>query len=205
MVMGFAAMACLVACLVHLACFAGPAVAEEATSAQATSTQALGNAVHAYNTGNFQEAFDHLTPAIDGNSEDPRVHFFRGLALMQLGKSEEAEKEFKAGARLEAGDAVGVYNVNRALERIQGKGRLTIEKLRREAKAEALKKREAAREARREQLQRNEERVIEKARPGAANPKDPLGEPPASESPAKKNEPMPEEKPEEKPAEPTKP
>lgn len=179
-----------------LAAFVGLAHADEPAP---NSQAALGQAVHAYNTGSFQEAFDHLTVAIQAKSDDPRVYFYRGLALLELGQSEEAGKLFAIGARLEAGDSVGVYNVNRALERVQGPGRIMIESLRKVAKAEAIKKREAAREARRAQLERNEERVIAKPRPGTPDPKDPLGEPPTNEAPTIPDNTKPEKAEPEKP------
>lgn len=169
------------------ACFAaGTSNAEEHAAAQA-----YGIAVSAFHLGNVQEAYDHLDALVKKKSDDPRVHFYRGLANWKLGRTKEAEADFKAAAALEAGDTVGFYNVSRALERVQGKERLAIEGYRRAAKKAATEKLEAEREARRKQLHINEPQVIEKAQPGARNADDPLAEP-VNPKPKKQANPQPE-------------
>ena len=82
-------------------------VLTKATLAEAQNTilsQLYGNGVHAYFSFNYTDAHRHLTSAVDGGSKDPRVFYFRALALRQLGRSEDAESDFRQGAKLEMMD-----------------------------------------------------------------------------------------------------
>ena len=103
--------------------------------------QYYGNGVHAYYSGDFKEAYDLLSKPIDAKIEDPRPYYFRGFALMELGRPEQAEKDFKAGAELELKDTTGRFPVNFALERCQGKARIALENARNEVQLAAFKRR----------------------------------------------------------------
>ncbi|MBR6436958.1 MAG: hypothetical protein IKS45_10650, partial [Thermoguttaceae bacterium] len=103
--------------------------------------QYYGNGVHAYYSGDFKAAYDLLSKPIDAKIEDPRPYYFRGFALMELGRPEQAEKDFKAGAELELKDTTGRFPVNFALERCQGKARIALENARNEVQLAAFKRR----------------------------------------------------------------
>jgi len=107
----------------------------------AVLTQIYGNGVHAYFNQDYLKAHQLLTTAIDGHSQDPRCYYFRGLALIKLGRPQDAESDFQQGAKLEsASDSARSYSVARALERVQGSDRSTLEQYRIEARMTVLKK-----------------------------------------------------------------
>lgn len=124
-------------CVCSLALCSSQASAQENTVLK----QYYGNGVHAFYSGNFAEAFDLLSKPIDAKIEDPRPYYFRGFALMELGRPEQAEKDFKAGAELELKDTTGRFPVNFALERCQGKSRIALEKARNEVQLAAFQRR----------------------------------------------------------------
>jgi hypothetical protein len=90
-----------------------------------------GEGVHRYFNNNFTGADEILTRAIDSGSEDPRVHYYRGLARERAGYG--GELDFETAARLEA-EGKRVVDVSAALARVQGLLRTKIEKARREAR-----------------------------------------------------------------------
>src|SRR5579864_2921597 len=57
-----------------------------------------GSGVHAFNSGQYREAYNDLTMAIRSGSRDPRVYYYRGLAYIRLGRPQEAQADFKKGA-----------------------------------------------------------------------------------------------------------
>src|SRR5262245_4894399 len=85
--------------------------------------QIYGTGVHSFNQGDYVGAYNALTSAIKGGSNDPRAYYFRGLAYLKLGRDDEAKADFAKGAELEVADSVNEFPVNRSLERIQGKPR----------------------------------------------------------------------------------
>jgi len=86
-----------------------------------------GQGVHKYFAGDYSQAYELLTKAIDQKTADPRVYYFCGLALDKLGRPDEAKADFERGAKLEAeGNAVQI-DIGQALERIQGPIRLKLE------------------------------------------------------------------------------
>ncbi|MBR5162279.1 MAG: hypothetical protein IKW80_11660, partial [Thermoguttaceae bacterium] len=104
----------------------------QASAQEKVLKQYYGNGVHAYYSGDYKGAYDLLSKPIDAKIEDPRPYYFRGFALMELGRPDQAEKDFKAGAALELKDTTGRFPVNFALERCQGKSRLALENARNE-------------------------------------------------------------------------
>ena len=96
---------------------------------EAVLSQEYGSGVHSYFAGNYAKAYEQLTTAIDGGSKDPRAFYFRGLACLNLGRPQDAEIDFRAGAALEAQDVNKLYNVGKSLERIQGPARAELENL----------------------------------------------------------------------------
>jgi tetratricopeptide (TPR) repeat protein len=143
-----------------------------------------GSGVHAYNGGNFVEAYNELTRAINNGSEDPRAYYFRGLSYLRLGRPQEARGDFAQGAKLEMADSDRFYNVSKALERVQGRARQSLERFRAEARLEAFHDREQARYQRYERIRQNEPNVLLKA-PAEEKDGPAPGDEPAEEMPAK--------------------
>lgn len=129
-----------------------------------------GRGVHAYFSRNYRQAYELLTEAIRNQTSDPRVYYFRGLALRRLGRPEEAREDFQKGAELEltGGEA---YPVARALERVQGAERAVLEEQRRLVRVQKFKVQAAQAKARYEQTKRAEaEAVRNPARPVPLEP-----------------------------------
>ena len=93
-----------------------------------------GQGVHAYFAGEYAEAFEDLSAAADGESDDPRVYYFRALTLIQLDRADEAKNDFIKGADYEIADVNQFYPVSKSLERIQGRTRLKLERQRAKAR-----------------------------------------------------------------------
>jgi hypothetical protein len=127
--------------------------------------QFYGNGVHSYNQGDFRGAYDALTSAVDGGTNDPRVFYFRGLTYLQLGRDPEAKSDFEKGAELEVGDSADVYPVNRSLERVQGSARKILEQYRTKIHAVAVQRTEKERQARYEQRAAAEQEVLRQVTP----------------------------------------
>lgn len=138
-------------------------------------TELYGQAVHAYFEGQYEESHKFLTDAIDLGTDDPRVYYFRGLSKMKLGRAEEAQKDFDEGGKLEATGPAQFYPIGRSLERIQGSERMTIEKVRKQARIAIRLRRKKIEEARIEAFKRDE-------RLRNAGPKVQLGNPAADSS-----------------------
>ncbi|MDA0254733.1 MAG: tetratricopeptide repeat protein [Planctomycetota bacterium] len=105
------------------------------------------DAVHAYFSGDYQRAYDDLTEAIAAGAGDPRAWYFRGLAALEMGRSDEAEADFEMAADMEA-TAVGDWPVARSLERIQGHKRLALERHRIRARVARLEELKVTRQRR---------------------------------------------------------
>jgi len=93
-----------------------------------------GLGVHAYHAGEYRDAYANLSAAIEGGSRDPRVYYFRGLALSHLGRSDEAQADLEKGAQLEVAGGGDQYPIGKSLERVQGPQRLALERLRKLAR-----------------------------------------------------------------------
>lgn len=158
-----------------------------------------GAGVHAYFSGDYTRAYDLLTSAITAGANDPRAFYFRGLALLRLGREDEAKQDFQQGAKLEAKDLDRAFNVPKALERVQGPARLLLERYRADARILAFQRSEELRKARYEALRREEERVLLEQATGAPGvkpkPVPPRPEPSPVEGPGVKPIPAPVEKP----------
>ncbi|MCP3696060.1 MAG: hypothetical protein GY917_27930, partial [Planctomycetaceae bacterium] len=129
-----------------------------------------GRGVHAYFDGQFEVSHKLLSEVIEQKTQDPRAYYFRGVVLTRLGRAELATKDFDAGATLEAKDVQQVYPVNRSLQRVQGKVRLTLETHRKEARLALRKYEEERRRVRYEALKAAEKDVLRSVdRPAAGN------------------------------------
>ena len=99
-------------------------------NADDTLERQYGRGVHAYFAGATGESVKSLTSVIEKGTKDPRVFYYRGLALLAEGKSDAGTRDFRVGAQLEAAGYAGPEFIGRALERVQGKVRLQLEEVR---------------------------------------------------------------------------
>ena len=143
-----------------VACFGIVASPEGAAGADRVTNQWYGSGVHKYFAGDYSGAHEALSHAIDAGTKDPRCYYFRAMAELKLGRNDEALADMKAGAKLENQDSDRFYGVNRSLERVQGRNRLMLEKIRQQARTTAYEAEKARSERRYEQLRRNERDVL---------------------------------------------
>lgn len=142
-----------------------------------------GHGVHAYFSGQYQDAHEYLTTAVEQGTRDPRAYYFRGLSYTKLGRPDEAKMDFEKGAELETSGADRVYPIGRSLQRVQGRTRLDVEKHRQMARLIALKRDTKARAVRYEQLKNAEGEVLrDPNRPEPAKSEDLVGPPAADAS-----------------------
>ncbi|MFI4875820.1 MAG: hypothetical protein ACIALR_10800, partial [Blastopirellula sp. JB062] len=142
-----------------------------------------GQGVHQFNRGAMLDAFATLSTAIDQGSQDPRSYYFRGLALWNLGRPEQAELDFEAGAKLEL-KTDRAYPIGKSLERVQGPARLKLEEYRQQIRVQEFIARKKWEKERYELLKQAEEEVLRGAvpasaklpvEPKASDPTDPFG------------------------------
>ena len=117
-----------------------------------------GSGVHHYFAGDYGRAISDLDAAINGGSADPRAYYFRGLAKLRAGG--DANADFQKGAELETADSNQYYPVGKALERVQGSTRMTIERYRSLARATALASQQRRDTERYQRLQQREPTVL---------------------------------------------
>jgi len=142
----------------------GGARADQPTIDSVPLAEAYGSGVHAYFAGDFDRSYADLTNAIEAGTEDPRAWYFRGLAALKLGRTDEAEADFSEAARREA-EGPGAWSVGRALERVQGCDRLKVERHRVRARVAALQVGQEARRRRYSQIEDAQEDVLRRRRP----------------------------------------
>lgn len=158
-----------------------------------------GGGVHAFNSGDYVQAYNDLAMAVRSGSKDPRVFYYRGLTYLRLGRPQEAQADFKKAAAMEMADNDRFYPVSKSLERIQGSARQQIERYRSRARLVAYQTRERQRYERYERIRKNEPNVLATpdeatqmpapAKPPAAPPAEgPMPEEPEPEMPAEKPE-----------------
>lgn len=80
----------------------------------------------AYFRGDLARSQRILDEVVKQGSQDPRVYYFRGLTLQGLGRTDEAETDFDRAVDLEVAPGSRI-DVDRALERVQGQARQTLE------------------------------------------------------------------------------
>lgn len=132
-------------------------------------TRLYGSGVHEYFAGNYAKAHGLLSRAIEMGFEDPRAYYFRGLAYLKLGRPDEAEDDFRKGAEIEARDIGITYDIGRALERVQGRARMILERHRFTARTAALERAQKIRRERYgEQRARQQGFILEQAQPTPA-------------------------------------
>jgi hypothetical protein len=155
----------------HGGVYAGPA--------SAALTVAYGNGVHAYFDADYQCSYDELSGVIEAGSNDPRVHYFRGLAALKLGRLDEAEADFQQGANLEAEGRGGQSSkaISIALERVQGCDRLKLERFRSQARVAMLQRDREATRRRYSDIEDVEADVLRRRRPERMEPAEQLAAP----------------------------
>lgn len=126
-----------------------------------TAAQLYGQGVHAYFAENHDTAIALLSEAIEQNPRDPRAYFFRGLARASRDGVDAGVADFAKGAELEV-DPVGErrYDVDAALQRVQGRLRLVIEHHRKSAHRAAVERKKKQARIRYENLKRREDVVL---------------------------------------------
>jgi hypothetical protein len=130
--------------------------------------QIYGNGVHAYFGQDYMRAYQLFTSAIDGSSQDPRCFYFRGLALLKLGRPQDAAIDFQHGAKLESSvDSARSFNIARSLERVQGSDRSALEQYRLEARMLVLQKAENENRIRYQEGLKEQRAFLQKASEGA--------------------------------------
>ncbi len=126
-----------------------------ATPASAQSSSALtavyGRGVHAYFAGNSTQAEQYFTEVIQAGSSDPRPYYFRAILRLGQGRQFEAENDMRIGATYEARNPGVQHSIGRALQRVQGPSRRTLEQFRRQARLDRVQ------QGRQQTLQRYEQ------------------------------------------------
>lgn len=123
-----------------------------------------GDGVHAYFAGDYQRSYDDLSQVIEAGSADPRAYYFRGLVALKLGRLDESEADFAAGAEQEA-EGTGSWPVARSLERVQGCDRLKLERHRTRARVALLQEDRRRNQMRYLDVERAEPDVLRRRRP----------------------------------------
>jgi len=139
-----------------LICLAGAV----AWAQQESAAELYGRGVSAYFSGDSVQAIALLDKAIKANPDDPRALYFRGLAITQQNGVDAAKADFAKAAEIEATARTHVYDVDDALQRIQGSLRIEIENQRRTARQAALERKRKQDQVRYEALQRAEKDVL---------------------------------------------
>jgi len=119
-----------------------------------------GRGVHAYFAGDSQLAEELFTQSIQAGSTDPRVFYFRAMVRLSTGQQAQAEEDMQRGATYEANRPSSRLSVSQALQRVQGPGRIQLERFRRRAQLEQARQRRQKSQRRYERLQRREELVL---------------------------------------------
>ncbi|NDC52887.1 MAG: hypothetical protein EBZ74_01020 [Planctomycetia bacterium] len=153
--------------------------AARAETSAAALAVAYGHGVHAFNEGDYQRSFDELSRVIEAGDLDPRAYYFRGLALLRLGRGDEAEADFHTGADLETTGRVGPSSraISRALERVQGPDRLKLERQRGLARVAALARDRETTRRRYSEIEEAQPDVLRRRRPERVAPAEPVPAP----------------------------
>lgn len=170
---------------VAVSCSLALCASASGASSGAVLAEFYGTGVHQYFSGNYGQAVSTLTAAINGGTRDPRAYYFRALAAMQSGAGgSDVEADLRKGAALESADADQFYAVGRSLERVQGSARMTLERYRALARAEAYTRRHDRDLLRYEQRRRAETDVLRRATVAPVPPADLIPAPAPAVAPA---------------------
>lgn len=109
-----------------------------APSAFAQQYDPFQRGLGAYSAGRPAQAEEFLNEAIEQTPTDPRPYYLRGLARLQLQRSEEGTADLRQGATLELAGEFPPPLLDRALANVQGPARITLEQVRRETRKAAI-------------------------------------------------------------------
>jgi hypothetical protein len=159
---------------------------------EAVLSQEYGSGVHAFFTGDYVNAYQRLSSAIEKGSKDPRTFYFRGLACLQLGRRPDAVLDFQKGAELESKDVNKFYDVGKSLERVQGAARTELENYRVQARMAIYEEEQRLRKERYEAVRREESRVMrsQSTEPEATESNNPFAPDSGSAEPAEEPNPF---------------
>lgn len=137
------------------------------TSAQDSSEMSAtyGRGVHAFFGNRSAEAEQLFTQVAQAGSTDPRVYYFRAMIRLQMGRQHEAEEDMRVGATFEARNPGRRHSIGLALQRIQGPGRRTLERFRREGRLDRVQQSRQQSQQRYEQLERRGPKVLRREAP----------------------------------------
>jgi len=124
-----------------------------------------GRGVHALFAGKLQQAEQYFSQTIAAGSTDPRVYYFRSIVRLRLSRRFEAENDMRIGATLEARNPGYRHAISNALQRVQGSGRATLEKFRRQARLDRAQQLRAQSRNRYEQLKKRSTAVLHQDNP----------------------------------------
>lgn len=99
-----------------------------------------GSGVHAYFAHDYSKARELLSSAIDQGSRDPRCYYFRSMVNLRMGYEDMARRDMETGAELESRDVNSFYPVAQSLQRVQGRGRLMLQKARQQARLDSYQR-----------------------------------------------------------------
>ncbi|WP_425396114.1 hypothetical protein [Aeoliella sp.] len=115
----------------------------------------------AYFAGRTDQAEEHLSAALESDPNDIRAYYLRGLNRLNTGDLRGAQADLAKGAELEAQRGSASPLVDQSLSSVQGSARVTLERIRREARRSAeLEQRRATTEARKQHREQQEKRVL---------------------------------------------
>jgi hypothetical protein len=125
------------------------------------AAELYGRGVHAYFAGDYELAVSLLSESLEKNNLDPRSYYFRGLALASIAGIDSGLADFTKGADVEINRADRpVYDINGALQRVQGSLRLELEKVRAATRKAAVGRKKKRDLVRYEELKRREDIVL---------------------------------------------
>ena len=142
----------------------GPVPAAVPTIESMSLAATYGDGVHAYFASDYQRSYDDMSQVIEAGTADPRAYYFRGLVALKLGRLDESEADFAAGAQQEA-EGTGLWPVARSLERVQGCDRLKLERHRTRARVALLQEDRRRNQMRYLDVERAEPDVLRRRRP----------------------------------------
>lgn len=120
-----------------------------------------GLGLHAYFAGDYDSAVTLLSASIESHDSDPRAYYFRGLALASMAGLEAGLPDLTKGADIEVNQTDRpVYDINGALQRVQGSLRLELEKIRAATRKAAVVRKRKRDQVRYEALKRREDIVL---------------------------------------------
>jgi hypothetical protein len=106
-------------------------VAPSVLRAQSANVAAAlyGQGVEAYFAGQLGDAESYFSRAISLDPTDPRAYYFRAMTRLRNGRDDQARMDMQSGADAEA-RLPNRFAIGKALERVQGSGRLMLEQYR---------------------------------------------------------------------------